>query len=182
MQIIQQNIPIAVRRRIYFTAVKDTDLQDREDGFGAAGWTVRWKKAGSAEAAGLGAIGEEDAADMPGVYYYEPTVGECDAPGPGLVLIKRANVEPREIPFIVVPAFFGTVQAGTLATTMFTTNLTQGTGHWTNALIRFLTGNLAGQVKEVGGYALAGGLISLEDGLAFTAAPAPGDIFELVTA
>lgn len=179
MLIIPQSIPIAARRRLYFTAVDVANLQTRQTGL--SGFTIRVKKAGTADAAGANAVVEDDATDLPGIYYYELSEGEADTPGPGVVRIAKAGTETREIPFFVEQAQFGKAQTGTLTTSAFTTNLTQANDVWKDNLVRFLTGALAGQVKKVGAFANTGGLITLATELAFTAAPAHDDIFELIS-
>jgi hypothetical protein len=179
MLIIPQSIPIAERRRLYFTAVDSTNLQTRQTGL--SGFTIRVKKAGIAEAAGANAVVQEDATDMPGIYYYELTEAEADTPGPGVVRISRAGTETREIPFFIEQAKFGKVQAGTLTPSSFTTSLSEANDYWKDNLIRFLTGSLKNQVKKVGAFANASGLITLATGLAFTGAPANNDVFELIS-
>lgn len=179
MLIIPQSIPIAARRRIYFTAVSSSNLQTRQTAL--TGFTIRVKKAGVAEAAGANAVVEEDATDMPGIYYYELTEAEADTPGPGVVRISKTSTETREIPFFIEQATFGKAATGTLTPSSFTTNLTQTSDFWKDNLVRFITGALAGQVKKIGAFANTGGLITLATGLVFTAAPANNDVFELVS-
>ncbi len=177
---IPQSIPIAARRRLYFTGVDSTNLQTRQTGL--SGFTIRVAKAGVAEAAGANTVTEQDAADMPGIYYYELSVTEANTPGPGVVRISKAGTETREIPFLITPAFFGTAATGTLSATAFTSSRTDATSHWIDALIKFHTGTLEGQVKKVGAYSSVGGLFTLAGLLTFTAAPANGDVFEILTA
>jgi hypothetical protein len=181
MFVFQQNQPIAVRRTLSFLSVDETDLQSRQTGL--SGFTIRIRKPGTANAAGTNAAAEVSAANLPGVYELELTAAELNTTGFGVVHISKAGTEPREIPFRVDPAYFGTVTAATLGASSFSTDLTSyASDYWNDVLIRFLTGNLTGQVKKIGDFTSGNGLIALAGTLAFTGAPADGDIFELVTA
>lgn len=179
MQRIKQGQPTAALRRIYFTAVSSTNLQTRQTGLSA--FTVRVLKAGVANAAGAGTVAEVDATNLPGVYYYEPTLAETQTAGPGVLHISKSGSEPREIPFDVERAVMGTAATGTLTASSFTTNLAPTVAdQYKDALVLFHTGTLAGQVKKIGASAIASGLITLATGQAFTGAPANGDVFEIV--
>lgn len=169
--------PIQAQRVLYFTAVNSSNLQSRLTGL--TGFTVRVRKPGAAEAAAANAPAELDAVDMPGVYTLELSTGELDTIGHGVIVASKTGMETREIPFVVDDAVFGTVAAGAATASSFPTSLGQADGYWKDALVRFVTGNLAGQVKKIGGF--VGGTITLSTLLAFTAAPAEGDIFEIVT-
>lgn len=177
----KKSIPIQAQRVLFFTAVDEADLTARLTGLAA--FTVRVKKPGAgAEGPGANAPVQVDAGDMQGVYSLELSTAELDTVGYGAIVIKHSGMETRELPFCVEDATFGAVAAGTLGQSVFTTNLTQGNEYWKDALIRFLTGNLAGQVKKVGAFANTGGLITLATGLTFTQAPAASDVFEILTA
>jgi hypothetical protein len=179
MQRIKQGQPIAALRRIYFTAVDSTNLQSRQTAL--AGFGVRIVKAGVADAAGANAPVEVSAANLPGVYYYELSLAETNTAGPGVLRISKAGTETREIPFDIERAVMGTAAAGTLTASSFTTNLTISVAdQHKDALVLFHTGALAGQVKKVGASAIAGGLITLASGYAFTGAPSNGDVLEIL--
>lgn len=181
MQTFKRSHPTAAMRRIYFTQVLDSNLQSRQTG--ATGFTVRVIKPDGTSVAGSGTVGEVDSSNAPGVMYYEFTTGELDTAGNGIVRISKAARETREVPFHVERGYMGTVASGTLTAGAFTTGLTTATAnHWKRCLIRFLTGALAGQVSKIAAYAVSGGLVSVESGLEFTAAPANGDVFEIINA
>jgi hypothetical protein len=181
MFVFQQNQPIAVRRTLSFLAVDENDLQSRQTGLAA--FTVRIRKPGVANAAATNAPTEVSAANLPGVYELELTAAELNTVGFGVVHVSKAGTEPREIPFRVDPAYFGTVTSTTLGASSFSTDLTSyASDYFNDALVRFLTGNLAGQVKKIGDFTSGNGLITLAGTLAFTGAPADGDIFEILTA
>jgi len=169
--------PIQTQRVLYFTAVSSSNLQTRLTGL--TGFTVRVRKPGAAEAAAANAPAELDAADMPGVFTLELSPGELDTVGHGVIVASKTGMETREIPFVVDDAVFGTVAAGAATASSFPTSLGQADGYWTDVLIRFATGNLAGQVKKISGF--VGGTVTLSTLLAFTSAPTEGDIFEIVT-
>lgn len=81
---------------------------------------------------------------------------------------------------IVPPVYYGTVvsDAGNTSST-FKTDLTEGsTNYWTDALLVFVTGSLAGQVKKVSSFNFTTDFISTAT--AYTAAPSAGDRFMLV--
>lgn len=181
MQTFKRSHPTASMRRLYFTQVLDTNLQTRQTG--ATGFTVRIIKADGTSAAGAGTIGEADTVNAPGVMYYEFTAGELDTAGIGVVRVSKTSRETRELPFTVERSYMATAATGTLTASAFTTSLTTASAnYWKRCLIRFLTGNLAGQVSKIGAYAVAGGLITVDTGLDFTGAPANGDVFEIVNA
>lgn len=82
--------------------------------------------------------------------------------------------------FVLAPPVFpGTVQAdgGNTAST-FKTDRAESTDHWKDALLCFLTGTLAGQVKKVSAFNAGTDFVTLST--AFTAAPTAGDAFLLV--
>lgn len=181
MRTIKQSNPIAAERAVLFTAVDENSLQDRLTGL--SGFTVHVRKTDGTDAAGAGSDpSEQDSIDMPGVYAYGLTVAEISAPGIGLVHVSNVSgMEPREIPFQVVPAIFGTAVTGSLTSSAFTTSLVTSTAnHWQRAFLRWLTGSLAGQVGKISAYTVSGGVITMAIGHAFTSAPSNGDIFEIV--
>lgn len=78
------------------------------------------------------------------------------------------------------PVYTGAVVAdgGNTASAFKTDRAEASTDHWKDALLCFLTGTLAGQVKKVSGFTAATDFVTLSS--AFTAAPAAGDVFLLV--
>lgn len=78
------------------------------------------------------------------------------------------------------PVFTGAVQAdgGNTASTFKTDRAESNTDHWKDALLCFLTGTLAGQVKKVSAFNATTDFVTLST--AFTAAPTAGDVFLLV--
>jgi len=67
--------------------------------------------------------------------------------------------------------------ASATATTFVTTLTETVTDHWKDALVKFDTGVLAGQVKQVTGYNGTTKAVTIG---AFTSAPANGDVFRVV--
>lgn len=181
MQNFKRSHPTAAQRRLYFTQVLAADLQSRQTG--ASGWTVHVVKPDGTDAAGAGSVGEQDATDAAGLLYYQFTTGELDTPGNGVVRLSKSTMETREMPFHVESAVLGTAATGTLSASSFTTSLTTSTAnHWSRAFLRWLTGNLAGQVGKISSYAVSGGQITMANGHSFTGAPANGDVFEIINA
>jgi len=78
------------------------------------------------------------------------------------------------------PVFTGTVQAdvGNTATTFKTDRAESSTDHWKDALLCFLTGTLAGQVKKVSAFNTTTDFVTITG--AFTGTPSAGDVFLLV--
>lgn len=146
-----------------------TDLQLRKPGANA------YANCNAGQQAAVVEIGAGD-------YVYTFAQAEFDTPGPGFAFkVNKAGALLWTDTDEIQRAFLGTAVAGTLLSTAFTTSRTDPTpNHWQNSLIVFLTGNLAGQVKQIGAYAVAGGLITLAGSLTFTGPPANGDIFELI--
>lgn len=88
---LQQNEATAALRRIYFYAVDATDGFSPETGLSS--FTVDVSENGAARAAGAGSDPTEiDATNMPGLYYYEATVGELSTLGALLISIKHASM------------------------------------------------------------------------------------------
>lgn len=83
--------------------------------------------------------------------------------------------------FIMVPAVpYGTIAAsGSNTSSTFKTSRTETTNdYWKDALIVFLTGTLAGQVKKVSAYDGTTKFITVST--AFTGTPSTSDIFALI--
>lgn len=81
---------------------------------------------------------------------------------------------------ILPPVYYGSIVAdGSNTSGTFKTDLTESaTDHWKDALLVFLTGSLAGQVKKVGGFNPTTDFITTVT--AYTAAPSASDRFMLV--
>lgn len=115
-----------------------------------------------------------------GVYRYVATTAEIDTPGDLLFRVNKSGANVYEEVHQIDRAVFGTAATGTLSANAFTTSRTDANDFWKDALVLFHTGALAGQVKKIGAFANTGGLITLATGLAFTAAPANGDVFQIL--
>lgn len=78
------------------------------------------------------------------------------------------------------PVYYGAVVTdGGNTASAFKTDLTESaTDHWKDALLTFLTGTLAGQVKKVSAFNPTTDFVTLSS--AFTAAPSSGDRFVVV--
>ena len=81
---------------------------------------------------------------------------------------------------ILPPVYYGSVVAdGGNTSTTFKTDLTEvSTDHWKDALLVFVTGSLAGQVKKIGAFNPTTDFVTTAT--AYTAAPAASDRFMLV--
>lgn len=195
MQIVRLGETTAALIEIPFTTVLASNLQSRILGSTLANGsiTVKIKQAGvtTAVSGGAGTFTAVDDTNAPGVRGYRPASSEL-ATGVQTFIFTGTNMEPREIPVMVIPddpyhsAKFGTAVTGTLNATSFSTSLTEATNdYWKDALLRFTSGNLAGQVKKIGAYNGTTKVITLATvagvQLTFTGAPANGDTFELIT-
>lgn len=174
-----QSNPIANERKFYFKATDPADptAANGKTGIAWSGSEIQISKAGGALANFAGSIAEIGAT---GHYIYTFTTGEIDTPGPLLVIINDAVMQPVSMVFDVERAKFGTVVTGTLTTAAFTTNLTEADNVHRDKLALFVSGALTTQVKKVGAFANTGGLITLATGLLLTAAPSNGDFFQLL--
>jgi hypothetical protein len=181
MQTFKRGNPIAAERRLFFEAVSADDLQLRLADLAA--FTTNVLKPGAADTLpAAGTPTQVNSTTMEGVYYLQLSIGEIDTVGSGVSRFEHAGMEPRSVGYLVEEAIFGTVAAGSLSPSAFTTNRGEVDNHWKNGLVRFITGALAGQVKKIGAFTNSGGLIALDTGLVFTAAPLIGDFFEILTA
>lgn len=100
MQRLKRNQSNASLRRIYFTLVDDIDLHSRETGKSGSA-VVKISKNGAAAATGGGTVGEVDAGDQPGHYYYETTQAELSDIGVGTLYVTATGCEPRDVEFAV---------------------------------------------------------------------------------
>ena len=177
--------PRNTKRRVYFTCVDAAALQTRLQSSDMSGtFTCKLSKNGGAPASSSNQPVQIDATDQKGLFYLELTATELDTIGSVALKISNSggtkNMEPREVEVEVQQAYFATAQTGTLTASSFTTDRAEVNDFWNDCLLLAVTGSLAGQVKKVGDFANAAGLITLATGLAFTAAPANGDIFEIL--
>jgi hypothetical protein len=72
-----------------------------------------------------------------------------------------------------------TADAGNTASS-FMTNLAGADNFWNDCLIVITSGALAGQVKEIGDFADADGVVTLTSGQAFTGIPAGAVTFAII--
>jgi len=172
-----QSIPITTRREHLFRLA--TSGGGVLSGQTFSGSEIQVRKAGGsyANAANSGSVSELGST---GVYVLGLSTGELDTPGALAIRVNKSGALVWEYIDEVVPAQFGTAATGTLTASSFTTSLTNGNNVWIDALIRFHTGALAGQVKKIGAYLNSGGLVTLVTDLAFSAAPANGDVFQIL--
>lgn len=182
---VKQSDPRAVFRRVYFTCVDAADLQARLQASDMATFVVRLSKnGGSASAASAATPVEIDATHAKGLFYVELALADINTAGTIALVVTNTggslSMEPREIVIAIDAAYFATALSGPLTAASFLTDRTEtAIDFWKGALVLALTGSLAGQVKKIGAYS-ADRVITLSTGVSFTAAPANGDIFELV--
>lgn len=185
MRPLKQSDPRAAFRRVYFTAVDTNALQTRLQASDMSTFTVFISKNGGTPATpSAGAPTEVGATNMKGVFYVE--LAQADIDTAGILTLKITNtggtktMEPREISVPIDQAFFAVAATGTLSTTQFSSNRTEGTDFWKDAWAEVLTGSLAGQIKRIGNFTTTGGIFTLATGFAFTGALANGDVVELI--
>lgn len=176
--LFRQSIPIAARREILFRLTNAGGGIVTGQTF--SGSEIQVRKAGGSLANAANSVSVTEIGAT-GLYVYPASVGELDTPGSLLLRVNKTGAILFYEEHLVTPGFFGSVIAGTLTATAFSTDRTDATSHWKDALVTMLTGALAGQVKKIGAFANAAGLITLGTGLTFTTAPAATDVFELVT-
>jgi len=176
--------PRNTKRRVYFTCVDTAALTTRLQSSDMSTFVVKISKNGAAPASSTNSPTQIDSTDQKGLFYLELTAAEINTIGSVSIKITNTGgtktMEPREMEVEVVQAYFATAQTGTLTTGSFTSDRTEASDFWKDCLVIALTGSLAGQVKKVGAFANTGGLFTLATGFVFTAAPANGDIFEIL--
>lgn len=169
--------PIATEREYVFRLTSTvTGLGVPGQTFSGSDIQIRQAGASLVDAANSASVSPQGS----GLYVLTLATSEIATPGPLLLRIVKAGAMIIETVEWVDDAQFGTVQAGTLTTTSFTTDLTQGNDYWNDVLIKMRTGSLAGQLKRIGDFANSGGLITLKGTLAFSAAPTAGNVFEII--
>lgn len=95
--------------------------------------------------------------------------------------IRQGDRAPDAMPITIATGTIdGTVVAdGSNTASTFKTDLTESaTDHWKDALVTFLTGSLAGQVKKVSAFTPGTDFITMAS--AFTGAPSASDRFVMV--
>jgi len=114
-----------------------------------------------------------------GAYKVDLTSAEMDAIAV-LVSIEGAGADPFRLTILTSGDPSGTVVAdGANTASTFETDRTESTtDYWKDALLLFVSGALAGQVKRVSAYNGTSKFATMSS--AFTAAPANGDRFVLV--
>lgn len=186
MERLKQNEPRAAFRRVYFTCVDVNNLQTRLQSSDMSGtFVVDIAKNGTRSSIASPSITQVDATNMKGLFYIELSAANLDTAGHAVLRIANSGgtktMEVREIVLAVDQAIIASAITGTLTTSTFTSDRTEATNdYFKDCLVLFLTGNLAGQVKKVGGYTGSSKLFTLASGLVFTAAPANGDFFEII--
>lgn len=190
MQRLKQSDPRAAFRRIYFTCVNVLNLQTRLQSSDMSGtFVVDIAKNGVRSSIAGPSVTQVDATNMKGLFYIELSAANLDTAGHAVLRIANSGggstMEVREIVFEVATAFFASAITGTLTTSTFTSDRTEATtDFWKDALVLALTGTLAGQVKKVGAYNGTTKLFTLATvnsvQQVFTAAPANGDVFEII--
>lgn len=172
---ILQSIPIASRRELLFRL--STAGGGPVTGQTFSGSEIQIRKAGGALVNFAGSTVEIGATAL---YVYTYAVGEIDTPGMLLYRVNKSGAILVEGTDEVAPAVFGTVGTEPRSASAFASNLSQANDFWKDALAKFLTGQLAGQVKKIGAFANTLGIVTLATGLAFTGAPSAGDHFQII--
>ncbi len=176
-----QSQPVANLREIIFRLSTGSGVLSGQT---FSGSEIQVRKAGGSltNAASSGSVTELGST---GVYVYPATTGELDTPGALLLRVNKSGALVWEEVHQIDSAIFATAVTGTLSATAFTTNLASSTNDfYKDALIKFVSGSLAGQVKKIGAYNGTSKLITLAtiDGVqqSFTAAPANADAFRVL--
>jgi hypothetical protein len=177
--------PRNTKRRVYFTCVDAAALTTRLQSSDMSGtFTCYLSKNGGTPATSTNQPVQIDATNQKGLFYLELTAAEINTIGSVAIKISNTGgtktMEPREMEVEVVQAYFATAATGTLTTSSFTSDRAEANNFWKDCLVIALTGALSGQVKKVGAFTNSGGLFTLTSGFVFTAAPANGDIFEIL--
>jgi hypothetical protein len=125
---------------------------------------------------------EVDATDHPGVYEFTLTQAETNA---DRILVSpvssTADISLDPVEVFTVPARFtgAVVDDASNSASTFETDRTESTDdYWVWAWLRFTSGSLIGQVRRVTDY---NGTTKFVTTQAFTAEPAAGDTFELIS-
>lgn len=167
----------AQQQTITFPAYDSTSSAGAlKTGLGFLAADVQLSKDGGAFAAASAAPTE---IGTTGVYALALTAAETRC-GWLTILVTKAGMRPQVVQGAMSghPAAAVVADGGNTATT-FVTDLTETSDdHFAYAGVRFTSGALKGQVREIAGYNGTSKAITLAHPL--TAAPAPGDLFNLV--
>jgi hypothetical protein len=117
--------------------------------------------------------------NMPGIYAWTPTVAEFNCGWP-LALITKAGMRPQVIfgAMAMHPTASVVADAGNTASTFVTDLPSSVNDFYLCQGVRFTTGALAGQTREIAGYNGSTKAITLA--IPLTSAPAATDRFELI--
>lgn len=172
----KQSNPIAGERLMGFS-MRSSTTGAPQTGLTFSGAELQVLKAGGSYANFAGTVTDVGGGD----YTYQFTAAELNTSGIVLLKVNKSGSSQYTLNDQVNRAFLASAITGTLTTSTFTSDRTEATNdYWKDCLVVFLTGSLAGQVKKIGGYTGSSKLFTLASGLVFTAAPANGDIFEII--
>lgn len=184
MEIIKQSDPRNTERRIYFTCVDAASVLTYLQASDMSTFTVKLSKNGATAASTTNSPVEVDATNQKGLFYVELTAAELNTVGKCTIVVTNTagtkTMLRRDVTFKVTTAFWAVAATGTLSATAFSSDRTEGTNYWMDALVLAVTGTLAGQVKKVGAFATTGGIFTLATNNTFTGGMANGDIFEIL--
>jgi len=159
-----------------FVAIDNTNRPSRKTGLTIANTDIQISKDGGAFANATNGASELGST---GRYKVDLAAAEMDAVA---VHVKISKSGMDDVDVILTPDFYesGAVVAdGSNAAGTFKTDLSSATADfWKDALLRFTSGSLAGQVKKITAYNGTTKFVTLNS--AFTAAPSTGDRFVLV--
>lgn len=186
----KQSDPRPEFREVFFTCFDQNDVKVPLQSSDMSSFVVYLTK--NTAAAGLitPTITQVDPTNNKGLFRLDMTAAHIDTAGSAALVISNTGgtktMLRRELWFNVDQAFFITVTT-TVAPTVsaFSSNRTEANSFWKDGVIIGRTGANAGQVKKVGAYANTNGLFTLATinavQLAFSSAPANGDVFEVLT-
>lgn len=165
------------QQTITFYAVDSASPPARKSGLSLAASDVKISKDGGSFASATNAPAE---LGTTGRYSLTLTAAETNCAWLH-IYVEKTGMQPQEIVGDTSDnAVAAVVADGTNTASAFVTNLSSSvTDFYKDALVRFTSGSLAGQVKKVTGYNGTTKALSFSAG--FTAAPGTGDLFALVT-
>jgi len=179
-----QSDPRATFREVFFTAMDAAAVTTPLQSSDMSSFVVYLIKNTVAPALITPTITQLDATNAKGWFRLDLSAANIDTPpNIGLVITNTGGTKTmlrRDLWFSVGQAYFFTATTGTLTTSTCLTDRAETTAdYWKDSLVLWRTGNLTGQVKKVGAYS-AGKVITLASGQVWTAAPANGDIGQLI--
>jgi hypothetical protein len=101
----------------------------------------------------------------------------ADSAGVTEILTRVADAPAGSAPTLALTVGTILTSGGNNTASLFYTDLPGGNDFWKDCLILITSGALAGQLKKVGAFADANGVVTLTAGQAFTATPADGVTF-----